>query len=141
MPKLRVSTNKDELDISVVHQFLSQQSTWARGIQRELVERSIENSLCFGGYIGDQQVAFARVITDKATFANLVDVFVLPEFRGNDFSKILIEKVVSHSELQGLRRFTLVTTAAHTLYEQFGFQTPSKPESMMERFYPDIYQP
>jgi len=140
VPKLRVSNNQDELDISVIHQFLSKKSTWAKGIGRDLVERSINNSLCFGGFIGDQQVAFARVITDKATFANLVDVFVLPEFRGNDFSKILIENVVSHPDLQGLRRFTLVTTAAHSLYEQFGFNPPSKPESMMEQFYPEIYK-
>ncbi len=140
MPKLRVSNNQDELDVSVIHQFLSKQSTWAQGISADLVERSIKNSLCFGGFIGDQQVAFARVITDRATFANLVDVFVLPEFRGNDFSKILIENVVSHPDLQGLRRFTLVTTAAHSLYEQFGFNPPSKPESMMEQFYPDIYK-
>lgn len=140
MPELRVSNNQDELDVSLVHQFLSKQSTWARGIRRDLVERSIAHSLCFGGYMGDQQVAFARVITDKATFANLVDVFVIPEFRGNDFSKILIENVISHPDLQGLRRFTLVTTAAHSLYEQFGFKAPSKPESMMEQFYPDIYK-
>jgi len=140
VPKLRVSNNQDELDVSVIHEFLSKQSTWARGISRDLVERSINNSLCFGGFIGDRQVAFARVITDKATFANLVDVFVLPEFRGNDFSKILIESVVSHPDLQGLRRFTLVTTAAHSLYQQFGFNPPSKPESMMEQFYPDIYK-
>lgn len=140
MPKLRVSNNQNELDVSVIHEFLSKQSTWARGISQDLVERSIKNSLCFGGYVDKQQVAFARVITDKATFANLVDVFVLPEFRGNDFSKLLVENVISHQDLQGLRRFTLVTTAAHSLYGQFGFTAPSKPESMMERFYPDIYK-
>lgn len=140
MPSFRVSTQRSELDLDLIHDFLSTQSTWARGIARELVERSIEHSLCFGGFVGDQQVAFARVITDHATFANLVDVFVLPAHRGHGYSKRLMHAVLAHPALQGLRRFTLATGDAHALYAQFGFATPSKPESLMERYFPDVYE-
>ena len=91
MNELRISTDPGELDIPLIHRFLSTQSTWAQGIGEELVRRSIANSICFGGYIAGQQVAFARVVTDRATFANLVDVFVLPECRGLGFSKQLME--------------------------------------------------
>jgi GNAT superfamily N-acetyltransferase len=136
---LRISTDRDELDIAVIHGFLSQQSTWARGIPRELVARSIQNSLCFGGFLGRSQIAFARVVTDYATFANLVDVFVLPEHRGHGYSKQLIESVVKHPELQGLRRFTLHTSDAHALYARFGFACSANPETYMERYSPNAY--
>ena len=136
---LRISTDRDELDIAVIHGFLSQQSTWARGISRELVARSIQNSLCFGGFIDRSQIAFARVVTDYATFANLVDVFVLPEHRGRGYSKQLIERVVNHPQLQGLRRFTLHTSDAHALYARFGFVRSAHPETYMERYSPNAY--
>lgn len=137
---LRVSTNKSELDVSLIHQFLSEQSTWAQGINRTIVQRAIENSLCFGGFLGNRQVAFARVISDFATFANLVDVFVLPSHRGNGYSKLIMSAVLAHPQLQGLRRFTLATSDAHGLYAQFGFTPPLKPQYLMERYFPSIYQ-
>jgi GNAT superfamily N-acetyltransferase len=104
-----------------------------------LVEKSIANSLCFGGFIGVGQVAFARVISDYATFANLVDVFVVPEHRGRGYSKALLRAVLGHPELQGLRRFTLATGDAHGLYAQFGFAAPLRPQTLMERYSPDLY--
>lgn len=139
MEQLRISTDKAELDVALVHRFLSEDSTWARGISRELVERSIEYSLCFGGFVGAAQVAFARVISDYATFANLVDVFVLPSCRGKGYSKALVAAVVTHPQLQGLRRFTLATWDAHGLYAAFGFTAPQRPETLMERYVPDVY--
>lgn len=135
-----VSTDKSKLDIVLVHRFLSQESSWARGIPEFLVRRSIEHSLCFGGYVDDRQVAFARVISDYATFANLVDVFVLPAHRGKGYGKSLLKSVLAHPELQGLRRFTLATSDAHALYARFGFAAPARPQTLMERYFPDIYQ-
>lgn len=137
--QLRITTDRSELDVAVTHEFLSRQSTWARGISRELVERSLAHSLCFGGFLDRSQVAFARVISDYATFANLVDVFVLPEFRGRGYSKQLMRAVAEHPQLQGLRRFTLHTRDAHGLYAQFGFTAALKPETYMERYAADAY--
>ncbi|HEU4653670.1 MAG TPA: GNAT family N-acetyltransferase, partial [Steroidobacteraceae bacterium] len=131
---LRISTDRDELDVALIHEFLSEHSTWARGISRALVERSLHHSLCFGGFLDRTQVAFARVISDYATFANLVDVFVLPGYRGRGFSKELMRGVVNHPQLQGLRRFTLHTGDAHGLYAQFGFAQAAKPHTYMERY-------
>jgi GNAT superfamily N-acetyltransferase len=104
-----------------------------------VVERAIENSLCFGGFVDGRQVAFARVITDYATFANLVDVFVIPEYRGRGYGKQLVGAVMRHPSLQRLRRFTLNTTDSHGLYERFGFTRPQRPETIMERYFPNIY--
>ncbi|MGW8392348.1 GNAT family N-acetyltransferase [Pseudoduganella sp. HUAS MS19] len=140
MEEFRITTAAHELDISLVHSFLSEQSSWAKGISRSLVQRSIENSLCFGGFLGKNQVAFARVISDYATFANLVDVFVLPEHRGQGYGKTLMAAVFAHPELQGLRRFTLATGDAHGLYAQFGFTAPLYPRSLMERYVPGMYE-
>ncbi|MYN00925.1 GNAT family N-acetyltransferase [Pseudoduganella sp. DS3] len=140
MDGFEVSCDAGRLDVGLVHRFLSQESAWARGIPRELVERAMANSLCFGGYLDGNQVAFARVITDRATFANMVDVFVLPALRGRGYSKRLMESVLAHPDLQGLRRFTLATGDAHGLYAQFGFTPPSRPATLMERYYPDVYQ-
>ncbi len=139
MEHLRISTEKHGLDAPLIHDFLSTQTTWAKDIPYELVRTSIDNSLCFGGYIGEAQVAFARVISDYATFANLVDVFVLPTYRGKGYSKVLIEAVLTHPQLQGLRRFTLATSNAHGLYSQYGFTAPLSPNSLMERYFPNIY--
>ena len=136
---LRITTNNDDLDLSLIHGFLSEHSSWAKGIPLALVQQSIANSLCFGGFIGASQVAFARVISDYSTFANLVDVFVLPEHRGKGYSKILMNTVLGHPQLQGLRRFMLATGDAHGLYAQFGFMAPLYPESLMERYIPKIY--
>lgn len=120
MENFRVSTSRQELDISLIHRFLAEDSTWARGIPRTTLERAVEHSLCFGGYIDDAQVAFGRVISDYATFANLVDVFVLPEFRGRGYGKSLLKVVMSHPQLQGLRRFTLANIFAMSSPSIFG---------------------
>ena len=135
----QVSTDQSKLDIPMIYRFLSEQSTWAVGISRPVVERSIENSLCFGGYLDGRQIAFARVITDYATFANLVDVFVVPEYRGRGYGKQLIGAVLRHPSLQKLRRFMLATSDAHGLYERFGFTAPQQPQTLMERYFPNIY--
>lgn len=104
------------------------------------MRKSIEHSLCFGGFLGNAQVAFARVVSDHATFANLVDVFVLPEHRGKGYSKAIMKAVAAHSELQSLRRFTLATADAHGLYARFGFTSPVKPQLFMERYAPGLYE-
>lgn len=140
MTDLDISTDKARLDLDLVYRYLSEASTWAIGIPRATFDRSIEHSLCFGAYLGGQQVGFARVVSDFATFGNLVDVFVLPEYRGRGYSKRLMEAVLAHPQLQGLRRMTLATGDAHGLYAQFGFTPPARPQSMMERYFPDIYK-
>ncbi|MEJ5152428.1 GNAT family N-acetyltransferase [Comamonas sp. MYb396] len=140
MTNLRVSTDKSELNIPLIHQFLSTQTAWARNIPLHTLAKAIDHSLCFGGFIDHQQVAFARVITDSATFANLVDVFVVPECRGKGYGFALMEAVFSHPQLQGLRRFTLATSDAHGLYEKFGFKPPLHPNTYMEIYKPKIYQ-
>jgi GNAT superfamily N-acetyltransferase len=137
---LRISTDKSELDLALIHDFLATGSSWAQGIPFETVRKSIEHSLCFGGYLGQAQVAFARVISDFATFANLVDVFVLPAHRRRGYSKAMVEAVMAHPELQGLRRFTLATFDAHDLYARYGFAPPRNPDTLMEIYKPGIYQ-
>jgi GNAT superfamily N-acetyltransferase len=139
MQELRISTDRSELDVAMIHRFLSGQSYWAKGIPLDVLERAIAQSICFGGYLGATQVAFARVISDGATFANLVDVFVLPAYRGMGYGKALLAAVFRHPPLQGLRRFTLATADAHALYAQFGFTAPLKPQTLMERYVPDVY--
>ena len=137
--RVEISTDLARLDVGMIYRFLSEESTWAIGIGRDVVERAIDNSLCFGAYLDGRQVAFARVISDYATFANLVDVFVLPEYRGRGYSKQMIQAVMEHPSLQGLRRFTLATFDAHGLYRQFGFTAPSRPQLLMERYFPNLY--
>jgi GNAT superfamily N-acetyltransferase len=137
--ELEISTDKSRLNVRRVHQFLCEQSYWAKGIPFATVQKSIQNSLCFGAYLNGAQVGFARVISDFATFANLVDVFILPEHRGKGYAKALVQTIMSHPDLQSLRRFTLATTDAHGLYRQFGFSGLSKPDTFMERYVPDIY--
>ena len=129
---IEISTDKKRLDIKVIHNYLSNESYWAKGRTLETVQRSIENSLCFGVYIETKQVGFARVITDYAVFAWLLDVFILPEFQGKGYGKKLMETIVTHNNLQGLRRWGLGTDDAHGLYKQFGFAPLHKPENMME---------
>ncbi|MFQ3596973.1 MAG: GNAT family N-acetyltransferase [Chloroherpetonaceae bacterium] len=141
--KYFVSSDKSLLDLDVIHTFLTN-CHWAKGISRELVEKSIQHSLCFGVYEMAEgvrtQIGFARVISDFATFAYLSDVFVLESHRGNDLSKLLLSEIMKHHELQGLRRWMLVTTNAHGLYEQFGFSAPMHPEKIMEIFVPNLYE-
>jgi GNAT superfamily N-acetyltransferase len=127
-----ISTDTARLDIDVIHRFLREDSYWAAGVDREIVERSIENSICFGLYDESRQVGFARVVTDRAAFAYLADVFVLPDHRGRGLGKWLVETVLSHPDLQNLRRFFLGTADAHSLYERHGFR-PIDPARMMER--------
>jgi len=137
-----ISTDKSRLDVALIREFLATQSYWARGIPIETVRRSIEHALCFGVYAADgRQAGFARVVTDHCTFAWLSDVFVLPEFRGRGISKRLMEVIVAHPDLQGLRRVLLATNDAHGLYAQFGFNPPANPERFLERYEPDPYRP
>src|SRR5215467_8178217 len=119
-----VSTDKQKFDIDLIHSFLTH-SYWAEGISKEVIQRSIDGSLCFGVFEKEKQVGFARMITDKATFAYLADVFIIEEYRGHGLSKLLMQVIMSHPDLQGLRRFMLATRDAHGLYQQFGF-TPLK---------------
>jgi GNAT superfamily N-acetyltransferase len=127
-----ISTDRDRLDLDVVHGFLST-AYWSKGIPREVVERAIDNSLPFGLYAdGGQQVGFARMVTDLATFAWLADVFVLERHRGHGLGTWLVGTALSHPGLEGVRRFDLATADAHSLYARFGFQ-PADPGRMMER--------
>ncbi|MCS3457261.1 GNAT superfamily N-acetyltransferase [Aeromonas sp. BIGb0405] len=137
---LEISDDKGRLDVPLIHQFLSQEAYWCLGIPLSTVQRAINHSFCIGGYLDGQQVAFARVITDHATFGYLSDVFVLPAHRGLGHGKALIQAIVSHPNLQGLRRISLATSDAHGLYSGFGFQAPVRPATLMERYQPDIYQ-
>lgn len=134
-----ISTDKSRLDIAVIHRFLSQESYWAENISVELVQRAINGSLCFGVYYGEQQVGYARVITDEATFAYLSDVFIVSEHRGKGLSKKLVETISNWPTLQGLRRWVLATRDAHTLYAQFGFTELNHPEWFMQRLLIEKY--
>jgi len=136
---LRIDTSREALDRDMIHAFLAEQAYWSRGIPRATVDRAIEGSLCFGGYLDGRQVAFARVVTDGATFGYLADVFVLPEHRGRGHAKTLMAAVMAHPQLQGLRRFNLATSDAHGLYAGFGFTAPARPQTLMEKLDPDVY--
>lgn len=135
-----ISTDSKRLDISVIHDFISNQSYWAQGRTVETVKRALDNSLNFGLYKNDQQVGFARVVTDYATFAWIADVFVLPVERGRGLSKWLIEVILSHPELQGFRRWVLATKDAHSLYARFGFMALHRSERWMERPDPNMQE-
>jgi GNAT superfamily N-acetyltransferase len=125
------SDDKRLLDVAAVHDYLSNHSYWAKGIHLEIVQRSVDNSLCFGIYKDLKQVGFARWITDKAVFGWLADVYVLEAYRGQGLSKKLMSLMLFHPDLQGLRRYMLGTLDAHGLYEQFGFKTIENPERLM----------
>jgi len=135
-----VTSDPAKLDRAVIAEFLAS-SYWAKGIPAATVEKSLERSLCFALLDGERQIGFARVISDQATIAYLGDVFVLPEYRGKGLAKWLIECVVSHPELQGLRRWILATRDAHGLYEKFGFTPLKRPEFFMELHNPNVYDP
>jgi GNAT superfamily N-acetyltransferase len=131
-----ISTDKNLLDLNMIHTYLDQESYWAQGIPVDKLKQAIENSICFGVYQLKTQIGFARVTTDKATFAYIADVFILPDFRGKGLSKWLMQTIVNYPDLQGLRRWSLATADAHGLYKQFGFTEITRPERWMEIFTP-----
>ncbi len=139
MGRFLISTDRSKLDLEVIHKFLAR-SYWAEGIPRETVARSIENSLCFGVYDNANQIGFARVISDFATYAYIADVFILEPYRERGLGKELMASILAHPELQGLRRWSLATRDAHGLYAQFGFTTVESPSQvMMEIVDREIY--
>ncbi len=129
---IEISTDPDRLDIDRIHRWLSEESYWAQGVPLHIVQRAIDNSLCFGAYAAGRQIGFARVVTDRATFAWLADVFIFDGFRGQGYGKALVQAVIEHPELQGVRQILLATRDAHGLYAQYGF-TPVPPERFMQR--------
>ena len=126
-----ISTDRSKIDIAFVHDYLCNESYWAKNIPMDILKKSIEGSLCFSIYHQDDQVGFARVITDHATFAYLADVFISEKFRGRGLGKWLMQSIMDHPELQGFRRWMLATKDAHGLYAQFGFMPLDKPERIM----------
>ena len=135
-----ISTNREKLDVNAIHNFLSTQSYWCQNIPVETVIKSIDNSLNFGLYYEDQQIGFARIISDFSTMASLADVYVLHEHRGKVLSKWMMQVIMSHPELQGLRRWMLLTADAHGLYKQFGWKEIANPDRYMELHNKNIYQ-
>ena len=133
-----ISTDKSKIDIDYVHGFLSQ-SYWSGGVQIEIVKKAMQGSLCFGVYDSDKQIGYARMVTDKATFAYLADVFIDENYRGKGLGKWLVEMILAHPELQGLRRILLATKDAHRLYEQCGFTSINNPERYMV-YNPTVYK-
>jgi GNAT superfamily N-acetyltransferase len=136
-----ISTDPARLDLAVVHDYLAHRSYWAAGRPAEVVRRAVEHSLCFGLYDGDRQAGFARVVTDRATFAWLCDVFVLEDYRGRGLGKWLVGCVLAHPALRGLRRLLLATRDAHGLYEQHGFRPLADPARFLEVFRSEPLQP
>ncbi len=134
-----ISTDRNRLQIERIHKFLSEESYWAKERTREQTERAIKNSLPFGVYKGENQIGFARVVTDYATFAYLGDVFILEKFRGRGLSKWLMETIMNHPDLQGFRRWILATKDAHALYEKFDFTGLKFSERWMEKTAPNAY--
>lgn len=134
-----ISTDPARLDLDAIHEFL-RECYWAKDIPRDLCERSIRNAIAFGVYEDRVQVGFARVVSDGATVAYIGDVFILEPWRGRGLSKWLMACISAHPELQGLRRWFLLTRDAHTLYQQFGFAPLRSPDRWMERWDPDVYR-
>ena len=135
-----VSTDREKLDLAFLHGFLSKEAYWCLNIPFDRVKKSVENSLNFGLYHNDRQIGYARVITDYSTIAYLGDVFVISEYRGKGLSKWLMQQVMDHPDLQGLRRWLLLTADAHELYKKFGWLPIAKPEVYMELFNRDVYK-
>ena len=134
-----ISTDAARLDVNVIHDFL-RASYWAQNVPREVVEKSIRHSLCFGAFRNGRQVGFGRVVTDFATFGYIADLFVLPEHRGNGAGKQLVKAMLNHPDLQGLRRMLLATRDAHGLYERFGFEPLAHPEWFLTLHKPRLYE-
>lgn len=132
LEEIQISDDHARLDRNLIHEFLSTRSYWARGIPREIVERAIDGSHCFGAFDGDRMIGFARMITDHATFGYLSDVFVIEDFRGRGVSKLLLHAILEHPDFITLRRLMLVTRDAQRLYEGFGFENPPHPEWVMQ---------
>lgn len=139
MPEVIIKTGKENMDVSVVHRYLSEDSYWAKGISYTLVERSMENSFCTGAFVDGKQVGFARVITDYYTFSWLADVFVLPEYRGRHISKKMLSHILEQPWSKRLRRKMLNTSDAHGLYRQFQFKELATPSNIMEIVNADMY--
>jgi GNAT superfamily N-acetyltransferase len=140
MPPYEVSTDTARLDPKAIHAFLAA-THWSPGIPLSTVERAIKNSVCVGAYSEGRQIGFARMVTDKATFAYLADVYVLEEHRGNGLSRRMMEGLLQLQDLQGLRRMMLATRDAHALYEKFGFKALGTPARFMELHNPNAYLP
>ena len=134
-----ISTDKSKLDSNLIHNFLCNKSYWAKGIPYNTVKTSIEYSECFGIYHSGKQVGFARVITDKSTFGYIGDVFIADDHRGKGLSKWIMECIMKHPELQGFRRWVILTRDAHELYKKFGFTPVKKPQNFMENHEPEVY--
>ncbi len=132
----QISTDKSLIDFEAVYQYLDKESYWSQGIPVEKLKKAIDNSICFGVYKQNVLAGFARVVTDEATFAYICDVFILPEHRGFGLSKWLLQTILAHPDLQGLRRWSLATADAQGLYNQFGFTQITRPERWMEIFKP-----
>jgi GNAT superfamily N-acetyltransferase len=140
MQPYEISSDPTRLDTNAIHAFLSE-TYWSPGVPLSVVERAVRNSVCVGAYTGTSQIGFARMVTDKATFAYLADVYVLEEYRGNGISKMMMEALMQLPELQGLRRMMLATRDAHGLYERFGFKHLAAPTRFMELHNPNAYAP
>ena len=138
---LELSSDPARLDRALIHRYLADESYWAAGVPESVIERALDHSLCFGIYRGRAQLAFARAVTDRATFAYLADVFVVAGQRGRGLGKWLVEAIGRHPELQGLRRWLLATRDAHALYAQYGFKPLANPTRFMERHDPEVYAP
>ena len=135
-----ISTEKSKLDLQAIHHFLSTQAYWSENIPFDRVQKATENSLNFGLYFQDRQIGYARIISDFSTIAYLGDVYVLPEFRGKGLSKWLLQTVMNHPELQGLRRWILLTGDAHGLYRQYGWTAIASPDKWMELHNKEVYK-
>jgi GNAT superfamily N-acetyltransferase len=141
MGEYSITTDKSKINIDIVHNFLCNEAYWCKGIPLEILQRSIDNSLNFILLHGENQIGYARVVSDYATVAYLGDVFVVPKFRRQGLSKWLIREIMNHPDLQGLRRWILLTRDAHELYQQFGWNGIAFPERWMEIHNKDIYNP
>ncbi|MBX3243803.1 MAG: GNAT family N-acetyltransferase [Acidobacteria bacterium] len=139
LSNIEISTDKGRLDVDAIYKFLSEESYWAQNRSREQTRTAIENSICFGVFDGERQIGFARVVSDKATFAYLGDVFIVSDYQGQGIGKMLMSTILEHPDLQGLRRWVLATKDAHGLYAQFGFSELRFPERWMERAANDAY--
>lgn len=140
VPGFKITTEQQQMDFGLIHKVIAQ-SYWAKGIPASTLKKAMQNSLCFAVLTDSgQQVGFARIISDCATFAYLADVFVVESYQGKGLSKWLMQTIITHPDLQGLRRMALATADAHGLYQQYGFTALNKPENFMERWNPTIYQ-
>jgi len=138
--EFEIDTDPTRLDLDTAYDFIAGRSYWAKDMPRTTFARSVKGAVCFGVYHDEQMIGFARVITDGATIAYLGDVYIDEAWRGRNLSKWLMRCIDSHPDLQGMRRWILVTSDAHSLYEQFGYSLLDNPDRYMERVIPNIYQ-